>query len=68
MVEVDSSGLPRNRPEGTLMEHVGFFSQGRGVGEEVKRMDTGEIVAPWWGVCLVHRSRVAEIAYEFINM
>ena len=45
MVEVDSSGLPRNRPEGTLMEHVGFFSQGRGVGEELKLMDTGVIVA-----------------------
>ena len=53
MVEVDSFGLPRNRPEGTLMGHVSFFSQGRGVGEEVKLMDTGVIVAPWCGVCLV---------------
>ena len=53
MVEVESSCVPRNRPEGTLMEHVSFLSQGRGVGEEVKLMDTGVIVAPWFGVCLV---------------
>ena len=51
MVEVDSCGSPRNRPEGTLMEHVGFYSQGRGVAEEVKPMETGVIVAPLvWGV------------------